>query len=186
MKKTREQRLTELLEASTTNITATSMVHARITNSKAAGLAWFFFGIVGWLLAGGTKHDESGFAMIDKGKIYFYKVTGLGRRQTIEGRREIVFDQLERVRRVKGGWTPAALNIRWRNNNNKRLDLSLGGGASRQFPNNQAHINELTQLILANKIEIKPDNSTRNAILWIVGVFVAVIGIIALAYLHSL
>ena len=170
MRQTKEQRLTELLQTSTTNTTATSMVLASLVNNVRTGWAWFWFGIFG-ALASGAQHNESGFAMIDNGRIYFYKVTGLGRRQTVEGRREITFDRMERVRRAKGKkqW-PATLKIRWRNNNDKRLDLSLGGATARQFPNNQVHINEMTRLILANGIEIKPDRSVRIALLTVIGV----------------
>jgi len=175
MKQTREQRLTELLQASTTNTTAHSLVHAMIINARALGWAWawfFWFGIIGWGIAG-AQHNETGFAMIDQGKIYFYKVTGAGKRQIIEGRREIVFERIERVYRAKGGWlAPATLKIRWRNNKNIRLDLILGnatggfaGTARRHFPNQQTNINEMTQLILANNVEIKPDRTTRNILL---------------------
>ena len=191
MRQTRQQRLAELLEASTTNTTATSLVHAKITNTKATGWAWFLFGIIGWLIAG-AQHDESGFAMIDEGKIYFYKVAGLGKRQTIEGRREIVFDRMERVRRAKGGFlAPATLRIRWRNSNNARLDLILGnatggllGAARRHFPSQQDNINEMTQLILANNIEIKPDRTMRNVLLLIfLGIPLVTFAIILIVYL---
>jgi len=183
MRQTMEQRFTELLQASTTNLAANSLVHATITNNTRAGWAWFFFGIIGWALAG-AEHNESGFAMIDEGKIYFYKVTGLGKRQTIEGRREIAFNQMERVRRVRGGRrAPAALNIRWRNNNNKRMDLVLGARPVRQFPNQQTNINEMTQLILANNVEIKPDRTVMISLLIVFGVLAGFIILIGLAYL---
>ena len=183
MRQTREQRLIELLQTATTNTTATSMVAASLVNNVRTGWARLWFELFG-VLASGAQHNESGFAMIDEGRIYFYKVTGLGKRQVIEGRREITFDRIERVRRAKGGkrW-PATLKIRWRNNNDKRLDLSLGGMNPRQFPNNQEHINEMTQLILANNVEIKPDNSIRNILLALFGVlafFIVLIVILAL------
>jgi len=189
MKQTREQRLTELLQASTTNTTAHSMVHATIRNNARAGWAWFWFGIIGMAFSN-AQHDESGFAMIDEGKIYFYKVTGLGKKQTIEGRREIAFSQIERVRRVKGSWlAPAVLNIRWRNNKNKRMDLVLGnaiggmmGNARKQFPNQHAHINALTQLILANNVEIRPDRTTRILLLIVVSPLILLV-LLGLAYL---
>ena len=184
MKQTRQQRLTELLQESTTNTTATSLVHATITSARSGWAWWFFGGLIGGLLAG-SHHDESGFAMIDEGKIYFYSVIGFGKRQSIEGRREIVFSQIERVRRLKGNQRSGggSLTVRWRNNNNRRVDVSLGGMALRQFPGNQDHINEMTQLILANNIEIKPDKTLRNTILIIIGVFVAALALIGLAYL---
>ena len=185
MRQTREQRMIELLQTSTTNQTADSLVHAIIRNTSAAW-AWFWFGIVGWLIAGSNQQDETGFAMIDEGKIYFYKVTGLGKRQTIEGRREIAFNQIEKVRRTRGGRTsPAALNISWRNNNNKRMELVLGAARVKQFPNQQANINEMTQLILANNIEIKPNHSVRNTLLAVligIPLFFLFIVLLALAY----
>ena len=182
MRKTREQRLTELLQASTTNTTATSMVHATITNATKAGWAWFWFGIIGWLIVGADQ-SETGFAMIDEGKIYFYRVSGLGKRQTIDGRREILFNRLEKVRRVRGGGkTPAALNIRWRNNNNKLLDLTLGGMNVRHFPSQLSNIDEMTELISANNVEIKRGLSLRNIAviaLWIIAALVFVIFMLA-------
>ena len=166
MRQTREQRLTELLQQSTTNTSATSMVHATMGDATTGWEDWFGATV-------NARHDESGFAMIDNGKLYFYKVTGLGKRQTIEGRREIAFDRIERVRRVKGSWiAPAVLNIRWRNNNDTRKALTLGspiggmvGVARKQFPNQLPHINEMTQLILANNVKIKPDRAGR-ILLW--------------------
>ena len=186
MKQIREQRLTELLQASTTNTTATSLVHATITRARTFWEMFFRSEISRAVQA------ESGFAMIDGGKLYFYKVTGLGKKQTIEGRREIPFDQMERVRRVRGGkLAPALLKVRWRNNNNKRLDLILGsptGGifgwsAAKQFPNQLAHINEMTQLILANNVEIKPDRTTGIAILVALVIIASAIALIGLIYL---
>jgi len=185
MRQTREQRFTELLQASTTSTTATSLVHAIITDHTRTGWAWFFFGAIGGAIAG-AQHRESGFAMIDEGKIYFYRVNGLGKRRVIEGRREIAFDQLERVRRVRGGRrTPATLNIRWKNNNNKLLELTLGGGSVRQFPNQQANVNEMTQLILANSVEIKPDRTAMITLLVVFGVFAGALILILLIYLSE-
>jgi len=161
MKQTREQQLMELLQQSTTNTTAHSLVEASITGVSGKW-SFFLFGIVGALFAG-SQHDESGFAMIDNGKIYFYKITGLGKRQEIEGRREVIFDRIERISRIKGNWlSPSALNIRWRNNDDKAVELALGGLSNkRQVPNRIAHLDEMEKLLLANNFEIKPDKTVR-------------------------
>ena len=169
MKQTREAKLMELLHATTNNHTAHSLVDASITNPKGL-LVTLLFGVIVAALTS-AKNDESGFVMIDEEKLYFYKVTGLGKKQAIEGRREIGFNYIERVRHTVGkGRRASALNVRWRNSDNKKRDLVIGS-LSRQFPNQHEHIENIVTLLKKNNVEVKIDKSGRNAIIFAVVVF---------------
>jgi len=181
MKQTREEKLLELLHESTTNRTAHSLVDARITNPRNT-LTALLFGVIFAALTS-AKDDESGFVMIDEGKLYFYPVTGLGKRQEISGRREISMEQMERVRHTQGkGRRASALSLRWRNSKNKKLELNIGS-LPRQFPNQHQHIENIVELIAKNNIEVKLDKSGRNAIIILVVVFTILILLVGALFL---
>lgn len=181
MKQTREDKLMELLHESTTNRTAHSLVDASITNPKNFWITLIFGFIIAALSS--AKDDESGFVMIDEDKLYFYKVTGLGKRQEIQGRREIDLTQAQRVKHTVGkGRKASALSMRWRNNRNKKLELTIGT-TTRQFPNQHQHIENIVNLLKKNGIEVKIDKSGRNAIIALVVIFTILFLLVGLLFL---
>lgn len=180
MKQTREEKLMTLLQETTNNLTAHSLVDATISNPKGFIVTLLFGFIAGALV---SAKDESGFVMIDEGKLFFYKVTGLGKRQEIEGRREIGFQYIERVRHTVGkGRSAAALNIRWRNSDNKKRQLAIGT-TTRQFPNQQAHINNMATLLKENNVEVKIDKSARNGLIALAVIFTILFALVGVLFL---
>lgn len=150
---TLEQEYTELLQQVTPDTTAHSMVHAEIKPDSI----WLiiFAGLIADMFASGKT--ETGFAMIDKGDIYFYPVTGLRKNRELTGRVKIGIDRVERLIGRKRGSLPH-FKLRWRNSNNKRRTVTLGGSShSRQFPNQQKGIDEMSEMLIARGFELKPD-----------------------------
>lgn len=181
MKQTREEKLTESLQAFTSSRTAHSLVDARITNPRNF-LMTLLFGIIIASLSTGID-DESGFVTIDEGKLYFYKVTGLGKRQEIQGRREIDIEKVERVRHTKGkGRRASALSMRWRNSRNKKMELTIGS-VPRQFPNQHQHIENIAELMVRNNVEVKIDRSGKNAIIILVVIFAILFLLVGVLFL---
>ena len=172
---TLEQEYTELLQTTQPDTTAHSMVHASTERGNAEWVT-FLFGVIVGLIASG--HTETGFAMIDEGEIFFYPVTGTRRNRQITGRVRIGYDRIERVlgRKNRHGSFPE-LKLRWRNGNNKRIDVTLGGSVvGVQFPNQQAGLDLMGQILQVQNFEIKPD---RSLLRWVL-LFVLFFGLIIL------
>lgn len=159
MRNSREQQFTDLLREHTGNTTAHSLVQAAIINTSV-NLWAALFGVVG-LLVSGNAQPSTGFVVIEENELYYYSVTGMGKRQKIDARRKIAFERLERVR-GRGGNKGMfnRLEIRWRNNNSRLVNLTLGGALQSQFPNQRENLNEIRKLITANQILVKPDKFT--------------------------
>ena len=156
MRVSKEQHYLELFRDHTGNYNATTIVHATMTNASAVWV-WALFGLVGAAITGNVQ-QSTGFVLIEEGELFYYAVSGMGKRQKIDARRKIAFEQLERVRGVGGRKGMfQSLSIRWRNNNNRRINLIFGGMRKRHFPNQRENLNEIRKLISANHVEVKPD-----------------------------
>ena len=142
MRHSREQHFIDLLREHTGNSDAHSLVQATVMNARANS-ATFWFGLIGMLATGGAQ-QSTGFLVIEENELYYYSVTGMGKRQRIDARRKVAFDRLERVR-GRGGSKEMfnSLEIRWRNNNDRLIDLTLGGALQSQFPNQRANLHEI-------------------------------------------
>jgi len=157
MKKTREERFAELLYEFNGQRNHTLVPAVMIDVKK---LLWvILFGV----LVAGNNHQNAGFVLVEDDELFYYSVKGSGRRQKIVARRQLAFNRIEKVHGSGGRKNLFnRLEIRWRNNDNRRIDVTLGGGTRSQFPNRQANLHEIRKLISANHIVVTPERRIND------------------------
>ena len=152
MKTTREERFAELLYEFNGQRNHT-LVPAVMIDVKS-----FFWVMLFGIIASGNNHQNAGFVLIEDNELFYYSIKGSGRRQKIVARRQLVFNRMERVHGSGGRKNLFnRLEIRWRNNDNRRINVTLGGGTRSQFPNQRANLHEIRKLISSNYIVVTPE-----------------------------